>query len=196
MFAHPVLEVGAEHERERRACPSRPRPGSARGSRTNHRRTGGRTRARPVRRPSAAAPMRRYCGRRPDRPPRTCRRKRARAARVGKRRRLRHPRAPPRGEARLGETVGDASSATTRSAWRPSRRAGATRAAPRAGRCSSARGGDRGGDLLDLGIRQRAAVEEQAPVADDADDRRLAEPKGSRQRLLDGARETRQLRER
>ena len=56
--------------------------------------------------------------------------------------------------------------------------------------------GDGRGDLVDLGVGERAAVEQQPAVADDADDRRLAEAQRLRERLLDRAREARQLGER
>ena len=55
------------------------------------------------------------------------------------------------------------------------------------------RASDRGGDLVDLGVGERAAVEQQPAVADDADDRRLAGAQRRRERLLDGAGEARQL---
>ena len=52
---------------------------------------------------------------------------------------------------------------------------------------------DGGGDLVGLGVGERAAVEQQAAVADDADDRRLAEPKRRGERLLDRAGEALEL---
>ena len=55
---------------------------------------------------------------------------------------------------------------------------------------------DSGGDLVDLRVGQRAAVEERAAVADERDDGRIAEPQRLRQRLLDRARRARELRER
>src|SRR5581483_6217725 len=52
------------------------------------------------------------------------------------------------------------------------------------------------GDLVGLRVGERAAVEQKAPVTDDADDRRLAETKRLRELLLDGAGDARKLRER
>ena len=54
----------------------------------------------------------------------------------------------------------------------------------------------RGGHLGRLGIRQRAAVQEEAAVPDDADHRRIVEPEPRCESLLDGAGERRELRER
>ena len=50
-----------------------------------------------------------------------------------------------------------------------------------------------GGDLVGLGVRQRAAVQQQSAVADDADDRRLTVSERLGERLLDRAGEARQL---
>ena len=55
---------------------------------------------------------------------------------------------------------------------------------------------DDGRHLVRLGVVERAAVEQRAAVADDADDRRLALAQRRRERLLDRAREARQLGER
>ena len=68
---------------------------------------------------------------------------------------------------------------------------------PLAGRSPSrARSSNRGCDLVDLAVCERAAVEEEAAVADDADHRRVARAQRGRERLLDGARERLELRER
>ena len=56
--------------------------------------------------------------------------------------------------------------------------------------------GDRGGDLVELGVGERAAVEQEPAVADDADDRRLAAAERRGELLLDRAGEARQLGER
>ena len=56
--------------------------------------------------------------------------------------------------------------------------------------------GDRGRGLVHVGVGQRPAVEKQPPVPDDADDRRLAEPKRLGEGLLDRARRARELGER
>src|SRR5512133_1915692 len=54
-------------------------------------------------------------------------------------------------------------------------------------------GADRGGGLVRLGVRERAAVQQQAAVADDADDRRVAGAQRLGERLLDRAGTARQL---
>src|SRR5437764_6012860 len=54
-------------------------------------------------------------------------------------------------------------------------------------------GGDRGCDLAGLVVRQRAAVEQEAPVANDADDRRLVVAQRRCEGFLDGAGVRRQL---
>ena len=51
-------------------------------------------------------------------------------------------------------------------------------------------------DLVDLAVGKRPHVEQQSPVANNPDDGRLAGPERVEQRLLDSAREARQLRER
>ena len=55
------------------------------------------------------------------------------------------------------------------------------------------RADDGAGDLVDLVRRQRARVEQQAAVADDPDDRRVAQPEHRRETLLDRARGAREL---
>ena len=75
------------------------------------------------------------------------------------------------------------------------RRGGIAPPAPRPRRRSS-RSADRRGDLVDLGVRERAAVEERAAVADDRDHGRLSEPERLGELLLDRARGARQLGER
>src|SRR6478736_6653931 len=55
---------------------------------------------------------------------------------------------------------------------------------------------DGAGDRLDLVVLEGAAVEQQTAVADDADDRRLAETERRSKGLLDGAGEALELRER
>src|SRR4029077_8395719 len=55
---------------------------------------------------------------------------------------------------------------------------------------------NRGGHCLDVVVLERAAVEQQAAVADDPDDRRVAQSKGCGQALLDRTRKAVQLRER
>src|SRR5213596_2189229 len=49
------------------------------------------------------------------------------------------------------------------------------------------------GDDLDLVVAEGAAVEQEAPVADDADYRRLGTPERRREILFDGARKAREL---
>ena len=58
------------------------------------------------------------------------------------------------------------------------------------------RAAGRSGDLVDLRVRERAAVEQRAAVAHEGDHGRIAESQRLRERLLDGARGARQLRER
>ena len=71
---------------------------------------------------------------------------------------------------------------------------GADRERPRSRRALTATAAAH--DLVDLGVRERAAVEERPPVANDRDHRRLAAPERLRERLLDGAGRARQLGER
>src|ERR1044071_2646220 len=56
-----------------------------------------------------------------------------------------------------------------------------------------ARRRDGRGDLLRLSVSQRAAVEEQPPVADDADHCRIAVAQGRSELLVDRAGEAREL---
>src|SRR5829696_4385122 len=52
------------------------------------------------------------------------------------------------------------------------------------------------GDVVGLGVAQRPTVEQEASLTDDSDDRRVVEAERRRERLLDGAGEARDLRER
>src|SRR5215210_7682962 len=56
-----------------------------------------------------------------------------------------------------------------------------------------ASGRDGGGDLVEVVVAKRAAVEEQAAVADDPDHRRVADAECGGERLLDRASERGQL---
>ena len=78
----------------------------------------------------------------------------------------------------------------------PARRAAGPRPPSPAGARSSPRGADRGGGLGQLVVGERAAVEQEPPVADDPDDRRIACPQRRGELLLDRARVAPQLRER
>src|SRR5581483_12296699 len=69
-------------------------------------------------------------------------------------------------------------------------------AVPTVSGMSAACAGDRGGGLVQLAVCERAAVEQEHAVADDTDDRRLALAQRPGQRLLQRAREARQLGER
>src|SRR6478752_8251812 len=63
-------------------------------------------------------------------------------------------------------------------------------------RTSSTGAADRGGDLVQIRVGERPAVEEQPAVAYDPDHGRFALPQRRGQALVDGAGEARQLRER
>ena len=77
-----------------------------------------------------------------------------------------------------------------------SRRRSASQIADSAVKGSRAMCAHRACDLVELILADRSAVEEEPSVAHDPDDRRVAEAKRLRERLIDRARERRQLGER